>query len=151
MITTVINVTVSKITENCHVKINPICQSKSGNACLNVELGNPVEFEMEVTLKSCKEEIIKVKPVGMNEELIIEVEPLCTCPCSTQDVVQDDILPQRVGVVLHDVREPVRMLGRSKAGADAPPFMAMSRSLVCSISSLVIAFHDTESSSVVSV
>ena len=68
MITTVINVTVSKITENCHVKINPICQSKSGNACLNVELGNPVEFEMEVTLKSCKEEIIKVKPVGMNEE-----------------------------------------------------------------------------------
>ena len=89
MITTVINVTVSKISENCHVKINPNCQSKSGNACLNVELGNPVEFEMEVTLKSCKEEIIKVKPVGMNEELTIEVEPLCTCPC-TQDVVQDD-------------------------------------------------------------
>jgi len=60
-----------------------------GNGCNHVELGTPVQFEMEVTLKTCTSETFTVHPVGIQEEMIIEIEPICNCPCSV-DIPEKD-------------------------------------------------------------
>ena len=55
------------------------------NGCLDVELGTPVEFEMTVKLKECEADVFEVSPIGLNEAIAVEVEPLCDCPCSRDE------------------------------------------------------------------
>ena len=73
MITTNINVTAEYNKNNCNVSITPICNSKSGTGCSEVELGTPVSFELEVTLKKCQKEQIILTPVGIQEKLVIDI------------------------------------------------------------------------------
>ena len=39
-------------------------------------------MDMTIKLKSCKPEIFTVSPEGINEEMVIEIEPLCECDCA---------------------------------------------------------------------
>ena len=51
-----------------------------------MELGTEVEFEMRVTLKKCLPETFQVYPVGINERMTVEIEPICNCECSNEDI-----------------------------------------------------------------
>ena len=56
----------------------------SGAECLNVKLGTSVKFTLHATLKSCKAETFVVTPVGIKDQMVVEVEPLCECPCAEE-------------------------------------------------------------------
>ena len=43
-------------------------------------------MDMTIKLKSCKPEIFTVSPEGINEEMVIEIEPLCECDCAVNIV-----------------------------------------------------------------
>ena len=102
-ITTSINVNGQWNNKTCHININPNCKSKSGTGCLNVELGTSVKFELEVTLKSCKNETILLKPNRFDENLIIEVEPICSCPCTSE--VTEEFEDEEDGECVSDSEE----------------------------------------------
>lgn len=70
-------------TKHCEVAIKPKCGDKG---CHDVELGTEVEFEMKVTLNKCESETFQVYPVGINERMTVEIEPICNCECSNEDI-----------------------------------------------------------------
>jgi integrin beta 1 len=73
----------SNHSSNCKAKIKPKCKGKiSENGCSKVELGTAVKFELKVTLKSCSKETFIISPIGLNQEMLVEIEPLCECPCA---------------------------------------------------------------------
>ena len=65
-------------------------ESNAENGCSNVELGTPIQMDMTIKLKSCKPEIFTVSPEGINEEMVIEIEPLCECDCAVNTITQED-------------------------------------------------------------
>jgi len=62
------------------------------NKCDGLRVGQTVEFEIEVELQSCpasRDEWtsqFSIYPVGVREELVVEVEMLCDCGCSKKEV-----------------------------------------------------------------
>ena len=58
--------------------------SHSGAECLNVKLGTSVKFTLHAKLKSCRPETFVVTPVGIKDKMVVEVEPLCECPCAQE-------------------------------------------------------------------
>ena len=83
-ITTSINLKSTHNQENCHVKIMPKCSDKTENGCNNVELGTVVNIDLKIKLKSCQSERFSVYPVGINEDVVIDIEPICECDCAIQ-------------------------------------------------------------------
>ena len=65
-------------------------ESDAESGCSNVELGTPVQMDMTIRLKSCKSEIFTVSPEGINEEMVIEIEPLCECDCAVNNISNED-------------------------------------------------------------
>ena len=53
--------------------------------CLKVELGTSVEFAAEVRARRCLEEgagfNFTISPVGIRQELVVEVDTICDCDC----------------------------------------------------------------------
>ena len=101
MITTTVRVNVNS-SSNCPAKLIPECKQQEADGeegkklpttaeCKNVELGTPVEFTLEVKPKTCSPETVWVQPVGMVDRLLVEVEPVCECPCRRTD---DDLTPE---------------------------------------------------------
>lgn len=74
-------------TPNCETKITSECGKSKGPECKNVELGTPVEFTLHVKLKECVPETFSVSPVGISGEMVVEVEPICECPCKLDPVM----------------------------------------------------------------
>ncbi len=68
----------------CETRVTSKCKG-GGSECKNVELGTPVSFTLHVTLKECKRETFVVTPVGMKDQMVVEVVPMCECPCKAQD------------------------------------------------------------------
>ncbi len=100
MITTTVKVNVNS-TRDCPTKIIPHCKQQQKDEksksppttaeCVEVELGTPVDFTLEVRPKTCSPETVWVQPVGMVDRLLVEVVPVCECPCKTRD---DDLTPE---------------------------------------------------------
>ena len=91
-ITTSIEVKASN-SKNCKVEIKPKCLQGGSNSepcSSNVELGTSIHMQMKVTLKSCRSETFTVYPVGIDEEMLVEIDPLCTCDCADQ-IAQEEI------------------------------------------------------------
>ena len=79
-----VNVTWSN-TKHCDISIVPKCPQNSD--CNDVELGTEVEFQLKVTLNKCLPETFQVSPVGINEKLTVDIEPLCECDCADNENV----------------------------------------------------------------
>jgi hypothetical protein len=41
-----------------------------------------------------------VSPIGLNEQMVVEVEPVCDCPCAGDDQIEEDLLCQVCFVLL---------------------------------------------------
>jgi len=81
-ITTTVAVRVNSTGGHCKTRITSEC---GGSRCRNVELNTAVNFTLEVTPTDCRRERLVVSPVGLKDELVIDVEPICECPCKTKD------------------------------------------------------------------
>ena len=59
---------------------------KRRRRCRNIPLGTPVEFTAHITLKECsvEKEVIAISGVGMEDKLVVEVEPICDCGCNME-------------------------------------------------------------------
>ena len=68
-------------TSDCNKK-----HSKRRKRCRNIPLGTPVEFTAHITLKECSKEnqVITISPVGMEDQFVVEVEPICDCDCNIE-------------------------------------------------------------------
>lgn len=87
-ITTSIRVEVNN-SANCQTVIKPKCKDQdSQGGCSNVELGTFVEFEMSVTLNKCVAENFSVSPVALNEQMVVEIVPICDCLCAKEPIVK---------------------------------------------------------------
>ncbi len=74
-------------TDNCKVEFNAVCSGPNAglkNGCSQVELGQVTPIDVKVNLKSCQRETFVIYPVGIQEQLIVEIEPLCECECSIE-------------------------------------------------------------------
>ena len=49
-----------------------------------MKLGKSVKFTLHATLKSCRPETFVVTPVGINDQMVVDVEPMCECPCAEE-------------------------------------------------------------------
>ena len=47
-------------------------------------------MDMKIKLKSCQPEIFAVSPEGINEEMIIEIEPICECDCAINMIPKEE-------------------------------------------------------------
>lgn len=73
--------------QNCQVMFKPKCSqngAEEANGCNKVELGTPIQIDVQIRLKSCTKEVFSVYPVGINEEVLIEIDPICQCDCSLE-------------------------------------------------------------------
>lgn len=72
--------------------LNPTGPLLQTNKCDGLKVGQLVEFDIEVELLSCpisKDEWqsrFYIYPVGVNENLTVQVEMLCDCGCSKPEV-----------------------------------------------------------------
>lgn len=60
------------------------------NICKGLRVGDSVSFELTITVEQCPEDrsewnkTIKVYPVGLNDELLIDISMLCDCECEQE-------------------------------------------------------------------
>jgi hypothetical protein len=47
-------------------------------------------------------ETFTVSPIGLNEQMVVEVEPLCQCPCSGDEQIDDDLRCQVSPTLIQD-------------------------------------------------
>jgi len=47
-----------------------------------------------IQIQDCVAETFGVSPVGLNEQMMVEIEPICECPCSSDELLEDDLLCQ---------------------------------------------------------
>ncbi|KAJ8971763.1 hypothetical protein NQ317_004693, partial [Molorchus minor] len=63
------------------------CQNPKPNGCSDVHVGQIVNFTATIQPRECSSssttKYISIKPEALNESLIVEVEILCECPCSS--------------------------------------------------------------------
>ena len=60
--------------------------TKRRKRCRDIPLGTSVEFTAHITLKSCSQEnqVFTISPVGMEDNFVVEVEPVCDCDCNIE-------------------------------------------------------------------
>ncbi|KAJ8920767.1 hypothetical protein NQ315_004907 [Exocentrus adspersus] len=78
----------SNATDDVDVKISANCQNSKPNGCGDVHVGEVINFTATVQLREClgannTRKIISIKPEALHESLIIELDTLCDCPCSS--------------------------------------------------------------------
>lgn len=76
--------------KNVNIKLSSTCPNKTSNGCSNIHMGDTINFTATVKLLECSPEnsnstIISIKPVGLQESIIIELESLCSCDCESSD------------------------------------------------------------------
>ncbi|KAB5535633.1 hypothetical protein PHYPO_G00120130 [Pangasianodon hypophthalmus] len=62
----------------------------NGRKCSNISIGDEVTFDIAITTKGCPShgtsEVIKIKPLGFNEEVVIVLNFICECECSKEGI-----------------------------------------------------------------
>ncbi|XP_026136716.1 integrin beta-1-like isoform X2 [Carassius auratus] len=68
-----------------HCKNGVSEKGENGQKCSNISIGDQVTFDIEIMATSCpstnKQETIKIKPQGFNEEVEIVLNFICECEC----------------------------------------------------------------------
>lgn len=73
---------------SCLTSWLPPIQTKQ---CHGLKIGDVVTFTADIVVTSCPQnkrdwkQIFQIYPVGVNENLIIDLEMLCSCPCENPD------------------------------------------------------------------
>lgn len=70
------------------MKFSSTCQNAKPNGCGNVHVGEIVDFTATIQARECSatgqnKRIISIKPEALIESLIVELDILCDCPCSS--------------------------------------------------------------------
>ncbi|GJQ85657.1 hypothetical protein Trydic_g20205 [Trypoxylus dichotomus] len=72
-------------TSTVEIKYHSSCKNPTENGCSNLQLDEVVEFTATIKPLDCIEgsnvQRIQIKPEGVNEALIVELEVTCTCDC----------------------------------------------------------------------
>ncbi|KAK7944664.1 hypothetical protein WMY93_000392 [Mugilogobius chulae] len=82
----------SRLPEGVSISYKAVCKNgvqgtgENGRKCSNISIGDEVSFEISVTTQKCpehgKSEVIKIKPLGFNEEVEVVLNFICECECS---------------------------------------------------------------------
>uniref|UniRef100_A0A8C6SG22 Integrin beta n=1 Tax=Neogobius melanostomus TaxID=47308 RepID=A0A8C6SG22_9GOBI len=68
--------------------------SISYKSCSNISIGDEVSFQISVAAQKCPEdgkaEVIKIKPLGFNEEVEVVLNFICECECSALAEINSD-------------------------------------------------------------
>ena len=68
--------------------LNQTGETKERRECGGLRVGNVVEFDIILKAVECPkdpkdwQQTIRIKPRGVNESLIIELDLICECPCA---------------------------------------------------------------------
>ena len=54
----------------------------------------PTNKAFSKQIQDCVAETFGVSPIGLNEQMMVEIEPICECPCSSDELLEDDLLCQ---------------------------------------------------------
>ncbi|XP_033096065.1 integrin beta-1-like [Anneissia japonica] len=87
-ITSEIQLIIDKTEDPIQVKITSMCGSPKDSTCLNVGLGDTVSFQVEVSLTECfngTKELV-IRPVGFEENVLINIQSSCDCECSDMSI-----------------------------------------------------------------
>ncbi|KAG7273629.1 hypothetical protein CRUP_017351 [Coryphaenoides rupestris] len=123
-----------------------VSEGEKGRKCSNISIGDEVTFTIDVTSTGCpkqgKPEVIKIKPLGFNEEVEITLNFICDCGCSKDGVANSDDCdfgsgtfecnPGRVGrkCECSSTEVSTEDMDRSCAGTTAP-ISAATTAIVC--------------------
>ena len=61
--------------------------------CKDVGIDQTVEFEVEISAKECpakRRQVIKIKPVGLNEVVKVKINAICECECEKEEFEELD-------------------------------------------------------------
>uniref|UniRef100_A0A3P9LZ69 Integrin beta n=1 Tax=Oryzias latipes TaxID=8090 RepID=A0A3P9LZ69_ORYLA len=80
-----------KLPDGVSIQYKSFCKNgvtqtgEDGRRCFNISIGDEVNFHISIESQKClsKDEIIKIKPLGFNEELVINLKFICDCQCSS--------------------------------------------------------------------
>ncbi|XP_072296639.1 integrin beta-1-like [Eucyclogobius newberryi] len=82
----------SRLPEGVSISYKSLCKNgvegtgENGRKCSNISIGDQVSFEISVAAQECpengKSEVIKIKPLGFNEEVEVVLNFICECQCS---------------------------------------------------------------------
>ncbi|KAK2713412.1 hypothetical protein QYM36_009320 [Artemia franciscana] len=79
--------TPSHISLKYFVKCGQESDFKERRGCDNVKKGEELEFRVQIALTKClsgdTRDVFKISPVGLQEEVSIEVISMCECPCAS--------------------------------------------------------------------
>lgn len=76
--------------EGLSINFKSKCKGKkllSANYCNEIKIGDSVEFEVEISAKHCPTahaqipKFVKISPIGLNVETIVELNIICSCDC----------------------------------------------------------------------
>ena len=84
--------------KNIDIKYFTRCTSaenslKETNLCKNVGVGEQLQFEIELEVKSCKQfktERFVIFPIGIEEKTEIELDLICDCDCDAKTELKAD-------------------------------------------------------------
>ncbi|XP_067109967.1 integrin beta-1-like isoform X2 [Osmerus mordax] len=81
----------SKLPEGVSIQFKSICKNgvvgtgEDGRKCSNISIGDEVSFEIGITSTKCpsqpKPTTVKIRPLGFNEDVEIELNFICECEC----------------------------------------------------------------------
>lgn len=76
-------------TSDIEVKISSTCPNSTINGCSNIQVGKTVDFTATIKLLKCTKnstrKTIAIKPQGLNESIIVDLEMICDCDCESSD------------------------------------------------------------------
>ncbi|KAJ8954366.1 hypothetical protein NQ318_011039 [Aromia moschata] len=83
----------SNASDDVDIKFSTNCKSPRPNGCSNVHVGEIVDFTatiqpldiLECSASGPTKRIISIKPDALDESLIIELDVICNCPCSSSN------------------------------------------------------------------
>lgn len=78
----------SNATDDVDVKFSSTCRHLKPNGCDNVHVGEFIDFTATIQPRECSSKgqnkrVISIKPEALHERLIVELDILCDCPCSS--------------------------------------------------------------------
>ncbi|XP_056277326.1 integrin beta-1-like [Pseudoliparis swirei] len=98
-----------RLPEGVSMNYKSICKNgveasgDNGRKCSNISIGDEVSFKISIESKKCpshgKAEIIKIKPLGFNEEVEVVLNFICDCQCAAEGTPDSDVCHEGNGTL----------------------------------------------------
>ncbi|KAL4624645.1 integrin beta-1-like [Arapaima gigas] len=83
----------SKLPKGVNIAYTSYCKDgvvqygEEGHKCVNISIGDEVTFNINITAHECpkdgKQQTLRIKPLGFNEEVEVNLKFICECECQT--------------------------------------------------------------------